>query len=30
VIENLSVYRMRFGDAGPASAATILNTQAKL
>ncbi len=30
VIENLSVYRVRLGDAGPASAETILNTQAKL
>jgi len=30
VIENLSVYRVRFGDTGPASAEAILNTQAKL
>ena len=30
VIENLSVYRVRLGDAGPVSAETILNTQAKL
>src|SRR5580704_5087539 len=30
VIENLSVYRVRLGDTGPASAETILNTQAKL
>lgn len=30
VIENLSVYRVRLGDAGPASAETILNMQAKL
>ncbi|MGH6820210.1 MAG: hypothetical protein ACREDU_05035, partial [Methylocella sp.] len=30
VIENLSVYRVRLGDAESASAETILNTQAKL
>ncbi len=30
VIENLSVYRIRFGDAGPASAETLLKAQAKL
>ncbi|MDQ6869865.1 MAG: lytic transglycosylase domain-containing protein [Pseudomonadota bacterium] len=30
VIENLSVYRVRFGETEPTSAETILNTQAKL
>ncbi|MGH6845264.1 MAG: lytic transglycosylase domain-containing protein, partial [Methylocella sp.] len=30
VIENLSVYRVRLGETGPASAETILNIQAKL
>jgi soluble lytic murein transglycosylase len=30
VIENLSVYRVRLGEPEPTSAATILNTQAKL
>jgi soluble lytic murein transglycosylase len=30
VIENLSVYRVRFGETDPTSAETILNTQAKL
>jgi hypothetical protein len=30
VIENLNVYQVRFGEAGPAPIETILSAQAKL